>query len=150
MKSVVLIADSQDSLRETICVHLDSKGYKTLAVDNGADALKYSSMADLFVLELELNVVSGFNVIKQLRAWGNYTPVIVMSASPKLLKEAVGYDVVFSLSKPLDINELSFCVDTAIHAKQQLDHFHEVAHELMTAVDSWEETSKKFRELVPA
>jgi DNA-binding response OmpR family regulator len=150
MKSVVLLADSDVVFRETVCNHLDSRGYKTLAVSSGMEVLKFASMADLFVLELELEGLSGFDVIRKLRSWGNFTPVIVVSNSNDLLKQAEDFDVVFSLRKPFDLEELSGCVDSAISAKKQLDYFHGVAHELMEAVDSWSSTAKKFREMVPA
>jgi DNA-binding response OmpR family regulator len=78
----VLIVEDHESMREMLKLAFEKERYKYDAVDTGeegykkAQALKY----DVIILDLMLPEKSGFDVIKQLRALKNNTPIIVISA----------------------------------------------------------------------
>lgn len=106
----ILVAEDEAKVTRLIGRRLIHAGYTVGLAFNGIDALEKATKAEwqLIILDLNLPLKSGFDVLKDLRARSYPTPVLVISA-----REAVGDRVKCLqmgaddyLSKPFDMSEL--------------------------------------------
>jgi len=80
----VLLAEDDDDIAEFVKVLLEEKGVTVNRVANGQLAIDLLSkdQFDLILLDLHMPILSGYDVVRQLREEGNNTPVVIMSATP--------------------------------------------------------------------
>lgn len=80
-KKVLVVEDSDDS-RDLICVLLRRAGANVDSASNGKDGLKKAleQQPDLILLDLEMPILDGFGVIKQLRSKDYKKPVLAITA----------------------------------------------------------------------
>src|ERR1700683_4060645 len=78
----VLVIDDDESLRDTIGLMLENEGFRPILVAGGVAGLEqaFSAKPNLILVDLRMPGMSGVDVCKRLRAAGNKTPVIVLSA----------------------------------------------------------------------
>jgi CheY-like chemotaxis protein len=104
----VLVVDDQEIYSHTICAKLQQAGYRTLAADNGADALKLvlAKMPDLIILETGLPGMNGKGVFRTLQTncRSRRIPVIGISNRAYAEEEALLLDMGFFdfVAKPLN------------------------------------------------
>ena len=101
---------------------LMQSGYAIDVANNGMDAdgiLAYQSF-DLVVLDLGLPKLSGFEVLKRLRARGSKTPVLILTANDNTNDRVKGLDLGADdyLSKPFILAELEARVRALIRRGQ--------------------------------
>ena len=74
----IILADDERSVRESIASLLSGAGYSVRTAKNGemALALHRSEPCDLFVLDVMMPVMNGFEACTALRASGDGTPVV--------------------------------------------------------------------------
>ncbi len=81
---VILVVDDAMSVREFISAFLERNGFKILKAANGKEALKLAKEndIDLLITDLEMPVMHGFDLIKQLRKIEKYEelPIIILTA----------------------------------------------------------------------
>ncbi len=78
----VLIVEDDAAIAKGLALNLEIEGYHTTVVDDGDAALAQvkARTPDLILLDIGLPRKSGLDVLSELRAGGNSTPVIVLSA----------------------------------------------------------------------
>jgi len=80
----ILVVEDEEHLATGIKFNLQAEGYRVTAVRDGPTALRVigedSEEIDLIILDLMLPGMSGYDVCENLRAAGNFTPVLVLSA----------------------------------------------------------------------
>jgi len=78
----VLVVEDEVTVAEVVGKYLRREGYETRIVHDGQSALDHlrTEGADLVVLDLMLPVVDGLEVCRQMRANGDATPVIMLTA----------------------------------------------------------------------
>lgn len=78
----ILLVEDSLPLRTSVKVGLEHLHYAVDAVDNGIDALRYaeSQVYDLLVLDLMLPGMHGLEVLREMRARGNQSHVLILSA----------------------------------------------------------------------
>lgn len=101
---------------------LTQSGYALDMANNGADAdgvLMYQTF-DLVVLDLGLPKLSGFEVLKRLRARGSKIPVLILTANDDIENRVKGLDLGADdyLSKPFVLVELEARVRALIRRGQ--------------------------------
>src|SRR6185436_11393480 len=74
--------DDDDSLRDTIGLMLENEGFKPVLVADGTTGLEqaFALRPNLILVDLRMPGLGGVEVCKRLRAAGQKTPVIVLSA----------------------------------------------------------------------
>lgn len=105
----ILVIEDEPDLGDAVLRHLRREGY---AVDwqrdgqSAQEVLKYQSY-DLIVLDIGLPRKDGFSVLRSLRAEGNRTPVLMLTARSKIEDRVNALDVGADdyLSKPFDLRE---------------------------------------------
>jgi len=106
----VLIADDDRAIRESLARALELEGYDTVAVADGVEALTRSrrDAFDALVVDVMMPGVDGLAVCRVLRAEGDRTPVLMLTARVETPDRVAGLDAGADdyLSKPFELDEL--------------------------------------------
>lgn len=106
----ILLVEDDKSLNETLKYHLERKGYQVDACLDGEYAWYYMEQqtADLILLDRMLPGKSGTELLSMLRAKGDTTPVLMLTALGTLSDRVTGLDLGADdyLVKPFAIEEL--------------------------------------------
>ena len=78
----LLLVDDEENLRSMLTAALRHHGFEVVAVADGREALAAvpTAQPDLVVLDVMLPDVDGFEVCRRLRADGDHTPVLFLTA----------------------------------------------------------------------
>lgn len=105
----ILIVEDEDDLRNILEKRL-KKQYTVDACANGADALDYIAVYtyDIILLDIMLPKVDGLGVLRKMRAAGNHTPVLLLTAKNLVEDRVRGLDAGADdyLVKPFAYEEL--------------------------------------------
>jgi CheY-like chemotaxis protein len=81
----ILVAEDRDTSRELIRTLLEHSGYKVLEASNGGDAIDLAreTNPDLVLLDLQMPIKDGFQVLRELRSEERFrsTPIVALTAS---------------------------------------------------------------------
>ena len=110
MTKTVLIVDDDDILRNTLARGLRNDGFYILtanSAENATDVLNRISV-DAIVLDRMMTGMDGLSFLKQLRASGNQTPTIMLTAmtGPENAIDGLSGGANDYLAKPFQIREL--------------------------------------------
>ena len=105
----ILAVDDEPSIRRSLQVHFEGRGYVVLSVSNGEQALqKFSQLApDVVVADLVLQGIDGIELTRQIRQTSK-VPIIVLSAIGEDRKkvEALESGADDYVTKPFNMDEL--------------------------------------------
>lgn len=105
----ILIVDDEPSITEFVSYAMQKEGYHTEVAANGEDALKKieSQQFDLFILDIMLPGIDGYELCRRIRAKMN-TPILFLSARDTELNKVVGLELGADdyLAKPFGVREL--------------------------------------------
>ncbi|HXU30486.1 MAG TPA: response regulator transcription factor [Thermoanaerobaculia bacterium] len=106
----VLVVEDDEAIASGLAFNLERKGYEVVVESDGAAALDRAAAGpfDLVILDVRLPGIDGFQVCQRLRAAGNFTPILMLTARGQ------PDDVIFGLKmgaddyviKPFDLAEL--------------------------------------------
>jgi two-component system response regulator MprA len=106
----VLVVDDEPAVRESIARSLRFEGYDVELAQDGAAALEMlaSRRADAVVLDLMMPVLDGLETCRRLRAAGDRTPVLMLTARRSVGDRVTGLDAGADdyLAKPFALEEL--------------------------------------------
>ncbi len=119
-KKLILVADDEKGIRESVGMILRSEGYDVMEARDGAEALALTRKyhPDLLLLDVKMPRKSGITVLNQLMKKDSPTAVVVISAlgsvstAVKTVK-AGAYDF---LEKPLHRDKLLITVENALQS----------------------------------
>ena len=107
--SRILVVDDEPSITEFVSYALKKEGYEIDVVDNGEDAFALASTNnyDLFVLDIMLPGIDGYELCRRLRS-KTTAPVLFLSARDTELDKVVGLEIGGDdyLAKPFGVREL--------------------------------------------
>ena len=110
MTSRIVVAEDDRQVREALERILAFEGYAVTAVNDGAAALAAIDEAkpDAIVLDVMMPLVDGFSVCRRLRARGDRTPVLMLTARDDVSDRVEGLDAGADdyLPKPFALDEL--------------------------------------------
>jgi len=108
-RRILVIEDNRDIAR-LVDIHLRDASYRVDAVENGAEGLDRarSTRYDLIVLDLMLPELDGLELCRRLRAEGNQTPILMLTAKTAEVDRVLGLEIGADdyLTKPFSIHEL--------------------------------------------
>jgi DNA-binding response OmpR family regulator len=111
----ILIVDDELEVADTIAALLKFRGYEADVAMTGIAALKIAQLSDVGMVLLDWNLGPGDPhgpaLVRQLREVCGGVPVVVVSADPRVLAEALRADVSDYLPKPFIVSELLRVVD---------------------------------------
>ncbi len=106
----LLLAEDEHSLARALVAILEKNNHTVDAVDNGADALAWLQAGeyDAAVLDIMMPQMDGLTVLQRLRAGGDRTPVLLLTARTEIDDRVLGLDSGANdyLTKPFDSREL--------------------------------------------
>ena len=106
----ILVVDDEPAVRDSLDRALRLEGYKVELAADGAEALSAldSDTPDAIVLDLMMPRVDGFEVCRRIRAAGDRTPVLVLTARDGVSDRVKGLDAGAAdyLVKPFALDEL--------------------------------------------
>ena len=121
MNEKILVVDDEDEIRELIIKYLKKEGFRTSEAKNGEEGLKifYKEKIDLVILDIMMEGIDGFEVIKRIREKDNFVNVIFLSAKDmdydKILGLGLGADDF--VTKPFIPGELIARVKSQLRRK---------------------------------
>lgn len=124
----VLLAEDDESARTILAMVLRDMGLDVIEVDDGGRMLvavaacyrkgRPKSEIDLVVTDVQMPVISGIEIVKNIRRAGWTAPVIIVTAwiTPELEDAVARYGGVL-LSKPLDLDVFERTVRDLVAAR---------------------------------
>src|SRR5579859_1764630 len=116
----VLVIDDEESVREALSRFLTKAGYQVNVAEDGAAALQLvhsQAPPDLIVLDLNMPVMSGFEVLTALRVNPEWThiPVIVLTATMGYSAEHLQAEAM--VTKPFHLKAVEAAIEKALSAR---------------------------------
>ena len=106
----ILVADDELAVRDALRRVLEAEGYDVLLATDGTETLDafVSSPPDAAVVDVLMPGLDGLEVCRRLRARGNTTPILLLTARRDVSDRVAGLDAGADdyLSKPFAIDEL--------------------------------------------
>jgi CheY-like chemotaxis protein len=121
-KKTILIIEDNNYNTQTMEMLFQSHGFRTLAAENGQQALQLiesSTNINLIVLDIRMPILDGFGVLNQLKNYSRSPriPVIILSANitPEINKRLLSYNVSDIFEKPFDSDDLIECINKLLY-----------------------------------
>src|SRR5690349_12225860 len=116
MKSRILVADDDCSVRESLKKVLEEAGYEVVAAVDGEDAERKftSEPIDLLVLDLDLPKQNGWNVFGVVNAQNPLLPIVIISGLKNHEESELIPGVSAFLEKPIDAGTLLETVESLL------------------------------------
>lgn len=120
----ILVAEDQTDIRDLLALNLRSAGYRVSEARDGlaALALQTDAPADLLVLDLMMPGLDGLEVCKALRARGDHSPILMLTAKSTELDRVLGLELGADdyLTKPFSLAELLARVKALLRRAERL------------------------------
>jgi two-component system OmpR family response regulator len=82
MAPQIMVVDDETGVRELVCDALRIAGFETLQASDGMSALTALRTAkpDLLIIDINMPLMDGFDLVERLRTQNDFTPVLMLSA----------------------------------------------------------------------
>ncbi len=119
-RSVVLVVDDEEPLRELMVAALQTKQRDLLTAASGEEALEIVKRTDvdLVLLDLSMPGLNGVETFRELHALRPGLPVVIVTGYPDsdLMARALEIGPFTMISKPVDLNQIQKTVDRIVGA----------------------------------
>lgn len=117
-KASIIVIDDESGVREMLADALHMQGYDVATAADGHVGLReiYEGDFDLIISDVNMPKVNGFELLERLRAAGNETPVILLTARGDRADVAVGFRAGADdyVTKPFGLEELLLRVEARL------------------------------------
>lgn len=114
----VLVVEDTADIATAVCTFLASIGFAAQASGTGEDGLETARVwrPSLIILDVTLPGMSGYEVLAQLRAGGDHTPVLILSATTDEMSKVRGFRIGADdyVTKPFGFRELGARVEALV------------------------------------
>lgn len=121
----ILVVEDEDKLRKALTQGLTEQGYDVTAVGDGHDglALAVGESFDCLLLDMMLPGCEGLEIVRRLRAAGDQTPTLMLTARGAIEDRVLGLDSGADdyLSKPFSWAELLARIRVCLRRNEMLD-----------------------------
>ncbi|MGB5615434.1 MAG: EAL domain-containing protein [Desulfobacterales bacterium] len=129
LNATIMMIDDESITMEVVQAFLEDAGYrKFVLIENSSEAMAAleRQRPDLLLLDLIMPQMSGFDILKAVRAHPklNHLPVIILTSSSDNQDKLLALDLGATdfLAKPVDPSELRLRVRNTLAAKAYMDH----------------------------
>jgi len=123
MAELIMIVDDEGGVRELLRDTLRIAGYETLEADNGMSALTAlrSSKPDLLIIDINMPLMDGFDLVERIRSTENLVPVLMLTARGEKQDIARGLTIGADdyVTKPFGLEELVLRVKAIIRRSKK-------------------------------
>lgn len=133
----ILVVEDEHAIRDIIMWVLQNQDYDVLVAENAEEALPLVERADLVLLNLKLPGMTGERFIEKVRATGNFTPMIVVSATPmdyKIEGRLAELKIVDWIAKPFSTKDLLVRVQRALEISGVMEGINHLSARLKSFV----------------
>jgi DNA-binding NtrC family response regulator len=130
LSGTILVADDDPDIRDILRDTLSSLGSRIVTADNGQECLSHAEAdaPDLILLDIEMPIMNGLEVLQELRLRGINTAVIMMTAYGTIERavQAMKEGAFDFITKPFDLDHIALTVEKALEherLKRGLEHF---------------------------
>lgn len=120
----ILVVEDEVRLASTLKDLLEMNGYAADVCHDGESGLDnaLSGIYDVMILDVMLPRLDGFTVLRRLRASGNATPVLMLTARSEVTDRIEGLDcgADYYLTKPFEPRELLACIRALTRRQPEL------------------------------
>jgi len=117
MTARILVVDDEPAVNELVCDALHLAGFDTTSAEHGMQALNLlrQQRIDLAIIDVNMPIMSGYELLERIRSAGMTVPVIVLTARAERedTRTSFGLGADDFVRKPFSIEELTLRV-TAI------------------------------------
>lgn len=113
MSTRVLIADDSETILLLLRTRLEMEGYEVITAADGVEVIEVMQRAsepkpEILLLDAMMPRKSGIDALRELRAEGVDTPVLIVSAHQDEMDAGAATDVEVSgyITKPIDFDQL--------------------------------------------
>ena len=152
LSGTIVVADDDADIRDILRDTLNTLGARVVTAQDGRECLDRIAQdaPDVLLLDIEMPIKSGLQVLQELRQRGNETTVIMITAYGTIVRavHAMKHGAYDFITKPFDLDHISLVVEKALEReklKHGLEHFAEEAGERYRLVGG---ESPKMREAV--
>lgn len=121
----ILLLEDELDYQESVSEYLHSLGYEVDAVGDGITACDKiaSGFYHLFILDIKVPNINGFEVIKYIKSLNIDTPIMIMTSLVDINDMAIGYELGCNeyLKKPFELAELKFRVTELMRKYYSMD-----------------------------
>ncbi len=121
----ILVVEDENRVADFIIRGLKAEGWIAEHAESGEQALEFITAHDFDVVLLDLILpgISGQDVCRKMRARGNYTPVLMLTALDAVDERVAGLRLGADdyLAKPFDFDELIARVEALVRRKNAFD-----------------------------
>lgn len=113
----VCLVEDEKSLNDLITTYLKKEGYEVVSCLDGNSTLNIADKIDLWILDIMLgDEISGYDIIKKIRATDTQVPIIFTSARDQELDKIMGLELDADdyITKPYSPKELILRVNKLI------------------------------------
>lgn len=111
----LLLAEDEEAMADAVVAYLEYHHYEVDWAGNGTDALETARMGsyDVLILDIMMPGMDGLTVLRTLRAEGNTTPVLLLTAKGEIRDKVAGFESGSDdyLTKPFALEELRVRID---------------------------------------
>src|SRR5512132_1108795 len=134
LSGTILVADDDGDIRDILSETLNSLGYRVITAANGQECLDKVDKEgpELVLLDIEMPVKNGLEVLKELRQRGRDTTAIMITAYGTIERavQAMREGAFDFVTKPFDLDHIAIVVEKALERerlKRGLERFTEEA-----------------------
>ncbi|EJF01571.1 response regulator transcription factor [Liquorilactobacillus mali] len=106
----ILLAEDEKELSRVLIAAMQSTGYEVVPVYNGLEAVKEaeSEIFDAMLFDVMMPVMTGIEAVQKIRAAGNQTYIIMLTAMAEVDDKVTGLDAGADdyITKPFSLKEL--------------------------------------------
>ena len=117
----ILLLEDDETLSETIAAVLEADGHTLRRVYDAEEAAEaaYETSYDLYLFDVNVPLMNGFDLLAALRGAGDTTPAFFVTALTDTASLSRGFDAGGDdyIKKPFDIDELLIRVNAALRRK---------------------------------
>ena len=150
LSGTILVADDDTDIRDVLKDTLNSLGARIITAANGQECLDRVEVdaPDLILLDIEMPIKNGLQVLQELRQHGRDTTVIMITAYGTVERavQAMKQGAYDFITKPFDLDHIVATVEKALERerlKRGLEHFAVEAGERYRLVGSGSPTMRQ-------
>lgn len=133
-KHTILLVDDEMSIRETMKIFLEDRGYKVLTASNGFEALDYIKeyMIDILITDLRMPKMDGIELMKKAFEVDSNIEVIFISAYTDIKKavEAIKLGAYDYITKSFTVDELVHIIEKALERRKLIEENNNLKRQL--------------------
>ncbi|UCD18261.1 MAG: anion permease [Candidatus Zixiibacteriota bacterium] len=138
----VLLVDDEDKFRISLARRLNMRGYETIDLDNGEDAVRVirkEAEIDVVILDRKMPRTSGEQTLREIKGFRPELQVIMLTghASMESAMETGRLDAYAYIEKPCDLDRLLEVIENARAEKAQVMARHEIPVVEKGSVKKW-------------